>query len=132
MLVASLSVRDVQQQARCSSLSSSQLPLATNSLSVRDVRRVWTAYLIISSRSIEFHALLRLKRCHARDPMACLSGVHSLTGCHCKRCHHTTEGKEPLFIQPSDLTALNELLAANTPLKAADYILPGTEADFGK
>jgi hypothetical protein len=38
--------------------------------------------------AIEFHALavhlLRLKCCHACDPMACLSGVRSLTGGYCK------------------------------------------------
>jgi hypothetical protein len=31
----------------------------------------------------------RLKRCPAYDPMACLSGVHSLTGCHCSFRHNT-------------------------------------------
>jgi hypothetical protein len=30
--------------------------------------------------------LLRLKRCHAGDPMVCLAGVRSLTSCHCQFC----------------------------------------------
>jgi N-acetyl-beta-hexosaminidase len=35
-----------------------------------------------------FLGLKRLKRCHACDPMVRLSGVHSLTGCHCKIPQH--------------------------------------------
>ena len=46
-----------------------------------NMKKICVYIFLNSDDIIEFHAAaLHLKLCHARDPMSCLSGGHSLTG----------------------------------------------------
>jgi hypothetical protein len=113
-----------------SSFSSSQHPLATNPCMIGSVRYLFFHKELLSKMSLRCPPLFRLKRCHACDPMACLSGVHSLTGWHCKFRPNTEGGIVAATRLPVRHLTMNSVATDDVTLKVGSLRRRGYPYDI--